>query len=134
MTKKILVIDDDFDILEPISLILEEEGYLVETMTKGERSIKKVNEFKPDLILLDMLLSGSDGRKICAKLKGSSKSNRIPIVMMSAHPGAEKESKTCGADSFLAKPFETKDLINIVKEYSTKEPGDTKLLNEEVEP
>jgi DNA-binding response OmpR family regulator len=121
MAKKILVIDDDFDILEPISLILKEEGYLVEIMTKGEQSIKKVNEFKPDLILLDMLLSGSDGRRICATLKKSSKSKQIPIVMMSAHPGAETEAKASGADGFIAKPFETEDLINIVKEYSIKE-------------
>jgi DNA-binding response OmpR family regulator len=121
MTKKILVIDDDFDILEPISLILEEEGYLVETMAKGEQSIKKVKEFKPDLVLLDMLLSGSDGRKICVRLKNGSKSKQIPIVMMSAHPGAEGEAKKSGADGFIAKPFETKELINIVKKYSTKE-------------
>ena len=120
MQKKVFVIDDDFDILEPITLILEDEEYIVETVTKGEQSIKKVEKFKPDVILLDMLLSGSDGRKICIDIKKNTKTKHIPIVMMSAHPGAEKEAKASGAEGFIAKPFEMEDLINIVKEYSSK--------------
>jgi len=117
MDKKILVIDDDKDILEPILLILEEEGYTVTAMQKVEHGYKKIEELKPNLILLDMLISGSDGRTICKDFKKNAKLKNTPIVMMSAHPGAAKASKTCGADSFLAKPFETTDLINIVKKF-----------------
>jgi len=117
MVKKILVIDDDIDILEPISLLLEAEGYTVETTSKGEQSFKKIDECKPDLILLDMLMSGSDGRTLCKKLKSNSDFKKIPVVMMSAHPGADKEATKCGADGFIAKPFETEDLLKIVKEY-----------------
>ena len=115
MNKKILIIDDDQDILEPLSLILEEEGYQIATTPKGEMTYEKVDEFKPDLILLDLLLSGSDGRKICRNLKADKNKKHIPVIMMSAHPGAENDSKTCGADGFIAKPFETKDLLSLIK-------------------
>ncbi|MGI8419203.1 MAG: response regulator [Candidatus Levyibacteriota bacterium] len=115
MNKKILIVDDDQDILEPLSLILEEEGYTVATTPKGEMTYGKVNEFKPDLILLDLLLSGSDGRKICKTLKENSETKHLPIIMMSAHPGAETDSRNCGANGFIAKPFESEDLLKILK-------------------
>jgi CheY-like chemotaxis protein len=114
MKKKILIIDDDYDILEPLSLILKNEGYIVETITKGQQTYTKVTEFKPDLILLDILMSGSDGRTICKKLKQTNATKHIPIILMSAHPGAENDAKVCGADDMIPKPFETEDLIKIV--------------------
>ncbi len=120
MGKKILVIDDDKDILEPILLLLEEEGYVVITFQNVEHNYKKIEELKPDLILLDMLISGSDGRIICKDLKKNAKLKNVPVVMMSAHHYAAKDAKVCGADGFLAKPFETFDLINTVKKYIKK--------------
>lgn len=116
MNKKILVIDDDVDILEPMSLLLEGEGYIVGTTTKGEQAYSEVSSFKPDLILLDILMSGSDGRTICKKLKNDKKTKDIKIIMMSAHPGADKDAKRCGANGFIAKPFEIDELLRIVKE------------------
>lgn len=115
MKKKILVVDDDKDILEPIALILEEEGYRVEMTAKGEETYKKVTSFKPDLILLDILMSGNDGRKICKKLKSDSKTKNIIIVMMSAHPGADKDSIDAGANDFIAKPFEIGELEKVIQ-------------------
>lgn len=118
MSKKILIVDDDNDILEPLSIILEEEGYLVQTTPKGEKTYKKVADFKPDIILLDMLMSGSDGRTICRRLKGDIQSKKIPIVMMSAHPGAYNDAKKCMADDFIAKPFETEELLTLLQRYT----------------
>ncbi|MGH7203171.1 MAG: response regulator [Candidatus Levyibacteriota bacterium] len=115
MNKKILVVDDDQDILEPLSIILEDEGYVVSTTPKGEMTYTKVREFKPDLVLLDLLLSGSDGRKICKTLKEDKATKHLPIIMMSAHPGADADSRNCGADGFIAKPFELEDLLKILK-------------------
>lgn len=109
--KTILVVDDDESILEAVSFILEDEGYTVVTTPKGEQTYKKVAEGKPDLILLDVLLSGNDGRHICQKLKTDIATKHIPIIMISAHPNAEKSIKECGADDFLAKPFETVNLL-----------------------
>ena len=115
MKKKILIVDDDADLLEPIALILESNGYSVESTTKGEQAHTKLDRFKPDLVLLDILMSGSDGRKICSKIKEDSATQHIPIVMMSAHPGADLDSEHCGANDFIAKPFETKDLTKVIK-------------------
>lgn len=116
MKKKILIIDDDQDILEPLSLLLEDDGYKIMTTPKGDMAYTKVIEFKPDLILLDLLLSGSDGRKICKKLKADKVTKNIPIIMMSAHPGAKVDAKASGADAFIAKPFESGLLAKLIEE------------------
>jgi DNA-binding response OmpR family regulator len=117
MDKKILIVDDDAAILEPLSLLLEEFGYRVETTAKGDETYKKVTKFGPDLILLDILMSGSDGRIICRRLKKEHKTNKIPVVMMSAHPGAHHDSADAGADDFIAKPFETAHLLTILQKH-----------------
>jgi len=111
-TPYILVVDDDLDMLDALRFMLEDEGYLVQTTEKGEyaESLRDGNGELPDLILLDVLLSGKDGRTICRTLKSQDETRHIPIVMLSAHPDAEASSKAVGADAFVAKPF-TIDLI-----------------------
>lgn len=113
--KKILVVDDDKDILDAIQIILESEGYTVSTIPKGNETYQAIDEFRPDIILLDVLMSGSDGRTICKNLKKDSKKNHIPVIMLSAHPTIAKEAFVYGANDFLAKPFETEDLLKIIK-------------------
>jgi len=117
MLKKILVVDDDESILDAVQLILVDEGYIVETTSKGDQIYAHINTFSPDLILLDVLMSGNDGRHICHKLKQDIATKNIPIIMISAHPSAEKSIKECGADTYLAKPFETEKLIQMVSDF-----------------
>jgi DNA-binding response OmpR family regulator len=112
---KILVIDDSTDILEAIQMILSSNGYQAELVTKGNKVYKKLQKYKPDLIILDVLLSGSDGRTICKKLKSDKATCDIPILMMSAHPLAKKSLDECSADSFVSKPFSIDELISEVK-------------------
>ncbi|MCR4263673.1 MAG: response regulator [Candidatus Roizmanbacteria bacterium] len=114
MSKRILIIDDDPGILEAISIILEEEGYIVDTEEKSEVSFTKINRFKPHLILLDILMSGGDGRIICKKIKKQKTTQHIPVILISAHPNAEASMVESGADGFLAKPFEVQDLLQMV--------------------
>jgi DNA-binding response OmpR family regulator len=114
MKKKILVIDDDPDILEPLKLILEDEGYNVQTTYKGSETIQKAKTFKPNVILLDILMSGSDGRVICKNLKQNHATKNIPVIMMSAHPTAKFDSENSGANDFIAKPFDTEELLKIL--------------------
>ncbi len=114
---KILVVDDDEGILDAISLILEDEGFTIATVSDGNFVIKKVGKFKPDLILLDVLLSGTDGRDISKKLKSDEETQRIPIIMISAHPNAKQTLKKYGANAFLSKPFGADDLLNIINKY-----------------
>jgi CheY-like chemotaxis protein len=118
MSKKILVADDDPAILDAIKMILEFEGYEVETTTDGEIIYKMQKEF-PSLLLLDIWMSGKDGREICRFLKKDPLKKKIPIIMISASRDVMQSAKEAGADDFIEKPFEIEDLLLKVKKYST---------------
>lgn len=118
--KKILVIDDDEGILSAFEAMLVGEGYDVQSSSdvKPLESFTKNN--MPDLILLDVLLSGTDGRGICRQLKADPNTRHIPVIMISAHPGAEESIKKAGADDYLPKPFEMDELINKINRCLNK--------------
>jgi DNA-binding response OmpR family regulator len=115
--KRIFIVDDEQDILEFLQVILEEEGYSVVTSDKGEFLEQLHNGVLPHLILLDVLLSGKDGREIVKYLKSQEETKSIPVIMFSAHPSAEKTSRQAGADDFLAKPFNIDDLLAKIAHY-----------------
>ncbi len=109
----ILVVDDDPGILDALRFLLEDTGYLVLTNENGDdvEALRDENGGLPDLIVLNVLLSGKDGRTICRALKSHASTRHIPIVMISAHPDAERSVKEVGADAFVAKPFAIDDLL-----------------------
>jgi DNA-binding response OmpR family regulator len=111
---KILVVDDDIDILSVMEILLSMKGFDVEVTSKGENTFPKIDSFKPDLILLDVLISGYDGRAICKQLKSNPATSHIPIIMFSAHPGAASSIADYGADDFIAKPFDVSNLMKKV--------------------
>ena len=113
--KKILLIDDDPDIITVLQLLLKKKGYQVATASREEEAYQQVELFEPDLIVLDVLLSGVDGRTICRHLKNTEASKHIPIIMFSAHPGAQKNMQDFGADDFLPKPFESTKLLERIE-------------------
>ncbi|MFN8515472.1 MAG: response regulator [Chloroflexia bacterium] len=117
--QRVLAVDDDPDILDAIRLTLEDEGYLVTTTEKGEyaENLQDGTAACPDLIILDVLLSGKDGRTICRSLKNRPDTRQIPIIMISAHPGAEESVRAVGADAFLAKPWDISALIGLVEAF-----------------
>lgn len=117
---RVLVVDDDPDILDAIRFTLEDEGYAVTTTEKGEyaENLHDGNGGLPDLIILDVLLSGKDGRTICRHLKSRDDTRHIPIIMISAHPGAAESATGVGADAFLAKPWDIDELIALVARYA----------------
>ncbi len=117
MSKKILVVDDDEGILEAFELMLTSAGYEVETSTKNGDYIGQKLKNTPDLIILDVLLSGTDGRYICKKLKSQKHTKHIPVIMISAHPDAKETAFEAGADDFIPKPFEMNDLLEKVAQY-----------------
>lgn len=118
MTKKILVVDDDEGIIDAISLILESEGYTIQTILKAEETLNRAITFKPDLILLDILMSGIDGRDVCRLLKQETTTKNIPVIMVSAHPNAAQSALQAGANDFLPKPFEVDDLLQKINKYT----------------
>ncbi|QBD76397.1 response regulator [Ktedonosporobacter rubrisoli] len=118
MGKTILIIDDDPDIVEAIQMTLEGTGYATVVTQKAEEALSKALECSPRLIILDLLLSGYDGRDIAQNLKNTDRTKTIPLLMISAHPDAEQRTKAVGADAFLAKPFDIYQLLAIVEELT----------------
>lgn len=120
LKKKVLIVDDDKDILEALELIFDVEGYETKTSAGGEEVNQVINEYSPDVIVLDVLLSGRDGRIICKNLKSEIETQKIPIIMISAHPDAKRSTLEVGANEFLAKPFDIYELLEKVQKYSAK--------------
>ncbi len=109
---KILVIDDDKDLLDITQALLAKQGFVVETDLNWDDALKKIETFEPQLILLDVFLNGVDGLDICKQLKSMPHTKHIPVLIFSAYPRvAECVIYEYGADDFIAKPFEVNDLI-----------------------
>lgn len=105
-SRTILLVDDDLDILLFLKALLEEEGYVVEAANSPPNIEYLQPDALPDLIILDMLMSGTDGRELTKRLKRDKLTAHIPVLMISAHPGARPQAYAAGADAFVAKPFE----------------------------
>ena len=116
MNKRILVVDDDTDILDIVYGALDEEGYRVETSPSGF-IFQHVQRDLPDLILLDVLLSGKDGRVLCRQLKANELTKHIPVILFSAQITKENALRESHADDFLEKPFDIQELREVVKKY-----------------
>lgn len=115
--KKIMIADDDPAILDSVGLLLEFEGYEVQT-TPDATSLLTMETGFPDLLLLDIWMSGTDGRDICKYLKKQQLTSNIPIVLISASREIERSAMEAGANDFLAKPFELKDLLKKIEQHT----------------
>lgn len=113
-----LIVDDDPAIVDAISLILEDEGYEVATASGGNIvSIAELN--RPDIVLLDIRLSGQDGRDVCRALKMAPTTARVPVLMISANQHGASYAQQAGADDYLAKPFELDDILAKVATWTS---------------
>lgn len=117
---RIWVIDDDIAILEAIEAVLTEEKYTV-CIINDPIGIEKhiATEELPQLIFLDVLMSGVDGRDVATILKKNKKTKHIPIVMLSANMKIEEITKEVNADGYLWKPFDINELIRITKKFTS---------------
>jgi len=113
-TKRIMIADDDPGIVDAIEMLLEFEGYQVSSTVNGS-TVLDMKEELPDLLLLDIWMSGEDGRDICKKLKQVDITKNIPVIMISASRDIKESAMAAGADDFLAKPFEMNDLLAKIK-------------------
>ena len=115
--ERILVVDDEEDILELVRYNLAREGYHVTGALTGEDALKKARSETFDLIVLDLMLPGIDGLEVAKRLKSSSKTEQLPIVMLSAK-GEEADIVTgleLGADDYITKPFSPRIMIARVR-------------------
>ena len=112
--KKILVVDDDLDILEIIKLILTLNDFDVYTHSTGLNVPEVVMEFHPNLILLDVRLPGKSGTEICKELK---EKYTIPIILISAYGNHLASIEESNADAFITLPFELNHLVNTINSH-----------------
>lgn len=115
--KRVLVVDDEKNILELVKYNLAQEGYEVSLSTDGEEVLRKVEDIVPDLIILDIMLPGLDGFEVCRCLQKKDVTNKIPIIFLSAKSEVEDKVKglDLGAADYLTKPFSPRELAARVK-------------------
>ncbi len=114
--KRIMVMDDDPGILDALKMLLQEFGYEVHTTKNGKLAYDDKKDL-PDLILLDLWMSGVNGRDVCIHLKGQKLTKDVPIILFSANKDIANIAREVGADDFIAKPFHLNDLLAMVEKH-----------------
>ncbi len=117
--KKILIVDDEQDIVESLKFVLEAADYTCFTAYNGEDGLRLAKEIMPDLIILDVMMPKINGYKISRLLKYDNKYKNIPILMLTARSQEQDKiiGEETGADEYITKPFELDDIVNKVHEY-----------------
>ena len=119
---KILIVDDEQDIVETLTFMLKQRGYECIFAYDGETGLKLAKEEAPDLIILDVMMPKINGYKICRLLKYDARYKNIPIIMVTAR-GQEQDKaigEETGADEYITKPFEFSDVIERIEKYLKK--------------
>ena len=117
MSKKILIADDEPNIVISLEFLMQNNGYQVQTAANGEEALRLVTEFRPDLILLDIMLPQKNGFEVCQKIRENPAWNGIKIVMLTAKGRESEVTKglALGADAYITKPFATQELLANVR-------------------
>ena len=121
--KKILIVDDEQDIVESLKFVLETADYTCYCAYNGEDGLRLAKELVPDLIILDVMMPKINGYKISRLLKFDKKYKDIPILMVTARTQEEDKliGEETGADEYITKPFEMEDVVNRVNKYLRKD-------------
>ena len=120
---KILVVDDEPEIVVLTKIMLEKEGHKVLVAKNSDECFKKLKEEKPDLILLDIMMPGDDGWDACKKIKEDKETRDIPVAMFtvrSSEDSVEKSLEYANADAHINKPFDRLELLEIVRDMLEK--------------
>jgi DNA-binding response OmpR family regulator len=118
MKRKIVIVEDDPDILFSLSMMLENEGYEVKALSTA-RSIIDETDNLPDLYILDKRMPDMDGLDVCRQLRGRNECKHVPIVIISASPKFGPQALKAGASDFLEKPFQMDVFLKLVRKYVT---------------
>jgi two-component system alkaline phosphatase synthesis response regulator PhoP len=120
--EKILIADDEPDILTILKCNLESEGYKVVTSNDGNEALNKVKSEKPDLVLLDVMMPKINGWEVCKKIKSDAQTSCIPVIILTAKAQSVDElmSFECGADEYIPKPFDFPNILENIKKLLKK--------------
>jgi len=122
---RILIVDDEPNIVLALELLMKKEGYEVHTVDDGERAVQAAKELRPDLILLDIMMPKMDGYEVCQRIRSDVLLKDVSIIMLTAK-GREVEREkglALGADHYITKPFSTRQVVMKVKEILTARSG-----------
>lgn len=124
MQKKILIVDDDPNIVVSLEYLMKREGHAVAVAVDGEAALAAVKECEPDLILLDIMMPKKDGFEVCRELRANPAWQAIKVLMLTAKSRDADRSKglALGADAYMTKPFSTKELVAQVKHLLNEGP------------
>jgi len=120
---KIMIVDDEPNLVELVTAVLEQEGYEVIPATSGQECLEKLKKIKPDLILLDMMMPGMSGRETCEKIRASPKTKDLKVVFLTVARFSEVGKDVLGKMDvldYITKPFDNKELVNRVKKALAK--------------
>ncbi len=114
---RVLVVDDDPDVLAFMELLLCAEGFAAACARSGDEALGRLGEGPVDLVLLDIAMPGCDGLDLCRRIKSGSGMRDLPVIVLSAYPGdlAASAAQAAGADHFLRKPFDNDELVALVR-------------------
>lgn len=120
--KRVLIVDDDPNLVRALTFVLRKEGYVTDTATDGEEAINKTRQHKPDLIFLDVMMPKKNGYEVCQELKNDPYLDDIYIIMLTAkgQDMDRRKARNCGADEFITKPFSPATIVNKVNLYLGK--------------
>jgi DNA-binding response OmpR family regulator len=118
MAKRILIADDEPNIVASLEFLMEQAGYEVKAVADGNEALAAVASFRPDLVLLDVMMPGRSGYEVCERLKGDAATRGVKVVMLSAKGRDVEVAKglDLGADAYVTKPFSTRELAAKVRE------------------
>lgn len=111
----ILIVDDSTDLHQAMSFILELEGHVIKTAASKEILVEELKSSVPDVIMLDVQLSGENGREICREIKAGSNTKDVPVILMSANDITLKNFEECGATGVIDKPFSLSELTDKIR-------------------
>ena len=122
MAQRILVVDDEPGTLKMLEMTLKLEGYEVATARDGQTALELIPEFKPDLLILDVMMPRVDGFELCQKIKSTPETRRIGVLVITGHSSEEnmQQALAAGADAYLTKPFAMKTLQRSLQELWTE--------------
>lgn len=117
MSKEILIVDDELDVVVPIQFLMEQQGYSVMTAQRGEDALDLIYQYKPDLVLLDIMLPGIDGWQVFEIIRLNPNYRDIKIIFLTAKGRSEEIARglALGADAYITKPFSNAELVAEVK-------------------
>lgn len=124
MKKRILLVEDEPNIVVSLTFLLERAGFEVATETNGQKALETILEDPPDTLVLDVMLPGLDGFEILRRVRADQRLEKLPVLMLTAKGQREdrKNALEFGADKFITKPFSNAEVVEAVQDLATRDP------------